>query len=59
MKICLTPFTCKHRVNALRRIFKEFILAKIKPSNLRVFYLAMLHLERYLEKLNRISIKFE
>ncbi len=59
MKICPNPFTNKHKRNALNRIFREFILGKIKWTELTKFYSAMLHLERYLEKLNNMVIKFE
>ena len=46
------PFTNKHRKNALKRIFRALIQGKIKWADLKRFYLAMLHLERYLERLN-------
>ena len=46
------PFTNKHKKNVLSRIFKALILGKIKWAELKKFYLAMLHLERYLERLN-------
>lgn len=48
------PFTNKHKKNALSRIFKALILGKIKWVELKKFYLAMLHFERYLERLNSI-----
>ena len=46
-------------MKALKRIFRELILGKIKWAELKKFYSAMLHLERYLEKLNNMVIKFE
>lgn len=52
MKICAGPFTHKHKIKALKRIFSALILGQIKWSELNRVYLAMLHLERYLEKLN-------
>ncbi|BBR72610.1 Uncharacterised protein [Acinetobacter baumannii] len=52
MKICPNPFTNKHKKKALTRIFRALILGKIKWAELKNFYLAMLHLERYLERLN-------
>lgn len=46
------PFTNKHRKKALKRIFRALIQGKINWAELKRFYLAMLHLERYLERLN-------
>lgn len=45
-------FTDKHKTKALIRIFKALIFGKIKWTELKKFYSAMLHLERYLERLN-------
>ncbi|MEN8291073.1 hypothetical protein ABFO59_01115 [Acinetobacter radioresistens] len=45
------PFTNKQKKKALKRLLKAIILRKIKWVELRRFYLAMLHLERYLERL--------
>lgn len=59
IKINPTPFTIKQKMKALKRICRELILGKIKWAELKKFYLAMLHLERYLEKLNNMIIKFE
>ena len=59
MKIFPNPFTNKHKKNALTRIFRALILGKIKWAELKKFYLAMLHLERYLEKINNMVTKFE
>lgn len=59
MKICPSPFTVKQKMKALKRIFRALILGKIKWDELKKFYSAMLHLERYLEKLNNMAIKFE
>ena len=52
-------FTHKHQMKALKRICKALVLGEIKRNELKKFYLAMLHLERYLEKLNNMVIKFE
>lgn len=46
------PFTNKQKKKALKRLLKALILGKIKWVELKKFYLAMLHLERYLERLN-------
>lgn len=46
------PFTNKHKIKALKRIFRALILGQIQWSELKKFYSAMLHLERYLERLN-------
>ena len=56
MKLCPNPFTNKHKRNALNRIFREFILGNIKWTELMKFYSAMLHFERYLERLNSMVI---
>ena len=50
----LKPFTSNHKIGALKRIFKLFIFGTIKVSKLKRTYLAMLNLERYLEKLKNI-----
>ena len=52
MKIYTGSFTLKHKVKALKRILKAFIFGIITWSELTRTYLAMLHLERYLEHLN-------
>lgn len=52
MKICSGPFTTKHQVNALARIFKALILVQIKWHQLKRAYVAMIHLEYYLERLD-------
>lgn len=54
MKIYSDPFTHKHKMKALKRIFRAIILGKIKWSEIKKFYLAMLHLERYLERLKTV-----
>lgn len=36
----------------LKRIFRALLCIKIKQIELRKYYLAMLHLERYLDRLN-------
>ena len=54
MTISSDPFTNKHRKKALKCIFRALIVGKIKWAELKKFYLAMLHLERYLERLNII-----
>lgn len=52
MKICSGPFTTKHKVNALARIFKALILGHLKWHELKNTYAAMIHLEYYLERLD-------
>jgi len=52
MKIFPDSFTHKHKIKALKRIFRALIVGQIKWSELKKFYSAMLHLERYLERLN-------
>lgn len=52
MKICLKPFTKKHKFSALKRIFEVFVFGKIKLHELNRVYLAMLYLERYMERIN-------
>lgn len=54
MLISLDPFTSKHKKKALKRIFRALILREIKWSELKKHYFAMLHLERYLERLNSV-----
>ncbi|UNT63674.1 MULTISPECIES: hypothetical protein [unclassified Acinetobacter] len=54
MKICPNPFTIKQKMKALKRLLKALIFGKIKWAELKKFYLAMLHLERYLERLNSL-----
>lgn len=39
-------------MKALKRILRAFLFGKIKTFELRKYYLAMLHLERYLDRLN-------
>ncbi|MBD8009998.1 MULTISPECIES: hypothetical protein [Acinetobacter] len=59
MKICPNPFTIKQKMKALKRIFRALILGKIKWDELKKVYSAMLHLERYLEKINNMATKLE
>ena len=54
MIICSGPFTNKQKKKALKRLLKALIFGKIKWAELKKFYLAMLHLERYLERLNSL-----
>lgn len=48
------PFTNTQKKKALKRLLKALISGKIKWAELKKFYLAMLHLERYLERLNSL-----
>ncbi len=50
-------FTHKHQMKALKRICKALVLGEIKRNELKKFYLAMLHLERYLERLNILYVE--
>ncbi|MFH7765271.1 hypothetical protein [Acinetobacter sp. BSP-28] len=52
MKIISTPYTHAHSFRALKRLHKAIICNQVEHSNLHKFYQAMLHLERYVERLN-------
>lgn len=52
MKIVSAPYTSEHGLRALKRLHKAIICNQVLPSNLHQFYKAMLHLERYVERLN-------
>jgi hypothetical protein len=54
MTIRPEPFTNKHKKLALKRIIRALIIGKIEWVELKKFYLAMLHLERYLDVLAQI-----
>lgn len=54
MKMYLKPFTSHHKIGALKRLFKLFVFGTIKLSELKRTYLAILNLERYLERLKKI-----
>lgn len=51
MKIVSAPYTSEHGLRALKRLHKPVICNQVLPSNVRQFYQAMLHLERYVERL--------
>ncbi|MGE8539086.1 MAG: hypothetical protein ACN6NI_07360 [Acinetobacter sp.] len=51
MKIISTPYTSKHSLKALRRIHKTIIRGAMNLTELQKLYSAMLHLERYVERL--------
>ncbi|CAB1214345.1 hypothetical protein [Acinetobacter bouvetii] len=53
MKIISTPYTRVHSFRALKRLHKAIIRNQVEHSNLHKLYQAMLHLERYVERLNR------
>ena len=60
MKIISTAYSSKHSLRALRRIHKMIIRGTISWVELHKMYRAMLHLERYIERLtlqNRPSSK--
>ncbi len=52
MKISSSSFSYKHKMNALKRICKALIIRELKYSDLNKVYIALLHLERYLERLH-------
>ena len=52
MKIVSVPFTHVHSFRALRRLHKAIIRNQILYSDVPKTYPAMLHLERYVERLN-------
>jgi len=51
MKIISTAYSSKHSLRALRRIHKMIIRGTISWVELHKMYRAMLHLERYIERL--------
>ncbi|NNG76503.1 hypothetical protein HLH10_09300 [Acinetobacter sp. ANC 4277] len=54
MKIVSAPYTHAHSFRALKRLHKAIIRNQVLlPCNLHKLYQAMLHLERYVERLNR------
>ena len=54
MKISPNTFTNKHKMKALKRIFRAFLFGKINKYEWKKYYVAMLHLECYLDRLNSI-----
>ena len=57
MKIVSAPYTREYGFRALKRLHKVIILNQFIRSDLHKLYQAMLHLERYMERLNRKSSK--
>ena len=60
MKIISAPYSPKHGSKALGRIHKMIICGSMSWAELHKMYRAMLHLERYMERLtlqNRPSSK--
>ncbi|OAL81343.1 hypothetical protein AY606_00930 [Acinetobacter sp. SFB] len=57
MKILSAPYTHAHSFRALKRLHKAIICNQILHSDLHKLYQAMLHLERYVERLNRKRYK--
>jgi len=57
MKIVSAPYTRAHSFRALKRLHKAIIRNQVLNSDLHKLYQAMLHLERYVERLNRKSHK--
>ena len=53
MKIVSAPFTRIHSFRALKRLHKAIIRNQVVHSDLHKIYQAMLHLERYVERLQR------
>ena len=52
MKINSGPYSDHKKPNALVRVFRGLITNKIKNNQLRVAYVAALHMESYLENLH-------
>ena len=57
MKIISAPYTREHGFRALKRLHKAIILNQLLRSDLHKLYQAMLHLERYMERLNQKGSK--
>ena len=53
MKIVSAPYTHAHSFRALKRLHKAIIRNQVLHCNLHKLYQAMLHVERYVERLNR------
>ena len=51
MKI-LSAYTTKHSLRALKRLHKNIVRQQINVRNLNKMYRAMLHLERYIDRLD-------
>lgn len=52
MKVDKKPYAGRHMLKALARLFKALIQQKVQWSELPKYYAAMLHFERYLDRLN-------
>ncbi len=53
MKIISASYTKAHSVRALKRIHRAVIYNQVLPSELHKIYKAMIHLERYIERLTQ------
>lgn len=53
MKIISTPYTHVHSFRALKRLHKAIIQNQVIHSDLAKMYQALLHFERYIDRLNR------
>ncbi|CAM4088447.1 hypothetical protein [Acinetobacter pragensis] len=53
MKIISTSYTRAHGFRALKRLHKAVIYNRGVPSELHKMYRALIHLERYMERLTR------
>ena len=53
MKIISTPYTRAHSFRALKRLHKAIIHNQVSHSDLAKIYQALLHFERYAERLHR------
>lgn len=51
MKILSTSYTDTHSFRALKRLHKAVIYNRILPNDLHKMYKALIHLERYIERL--------
>lgn len=52
VKVDKKPYTGRHMLKALARLLKALIQQKVQWSELPKYYAAMLHFERYLDRLN-------
>lgn len=55
MKILSTAYTKAHAIRALQHLSKAVICNRIVPSEFHKMYNALMHLERYKERLNGIK----
>ncbi len=52
VKVDKKPYAGRHMLKALARLFKALIHQKVQWNELPKYYAALLHFERYLDRLN-------